>query len=228
VTGELEAVETSKLGPPPIEEMWDFKIAFLAPRGAGEGGEPVLGFDTTELDRKLEQKEAEAAEARSKIAQAPRGCRAGAPPDALREAEAEARLKKAQLKVEVPAELAASRDLTASRLELEEARKEIDFLREKIAAARRAEEIALAALEEQRAGAERRVREIREAITSMKVTAPRDGTVVYVSNWRDEKKKVGDTVWRRDKVLEIPDLRRMEAKAEVDEADAGRIVSGRS
>lgn len=227
VTGELEAVDTSKLGPPAIDDQWDYKISFLAPEGAQvSAGSPVIGFDTSELERKLEQKEAEADEARKKIDKRRADADMARRQDELRTAEAEARLRKARLKVDVPEELSASRDLTKSRLELEEAEREIAFLSEKVAAARKAEQVALAALEKQRDGAERRVREIREAIASMSVTAPRDGTVVYVSNWRDEKKKVGDTVWRREKAVEIPDLRRMRAKAEVDEADAGRIAEG--
>src|SRR4029077_18548374 len=55
---------------------------------------------------------------------------------------------------------------------------------------------------------------------------PRAGTVVYVSSRRSEKKKVGDTVWKSDKVVEIPDLHRMRADAEVDEDDSGRIAVG--
>jgi multidrug efflux pump subunit AcrA (membrane-fusion protein) len=38
--------------------------------------------------------------------------------------------------------------------------------------------------------------------------------------------KVGDDVWQARKVLEIPDLTRMEAEGFVDEADAGRLAVG--
>jgi len=60
----------------------------------------------------------------------------------------------------------------------------------------------------------------------MTVRAPRAGTVIYKSNWRGEKKKIGDSTWRGEKVIEIPDLRRMQAFGEINEADAGRITEG--
>jgi HlyD family secretion protein len=47
--------------------------------------------------------------------------------------------------------------------------------------------------------------------------------VVYVTNWRGDKKKVGDTCWRAERVIEIPDLTRMKAGGEVDEVDAGKV-----
>ncbi len=52
------------------------------------------------------------------------------------------------------------------------------------------------------------VEETQEKIRKMTVRAPRDGTVVYLTSWRDEKKKVGDTCSRCERVLEIPDLAR--------------------
>ena len=34
VTGELAAVHAAELGAPPVRDMWDFKISFLAPESA--------------------------------------------------------------------------------------------------------------------------------------------------------------------------------------------------
>ena len=62
----------------------------------------------------------------------------------------------------------------------------------------------------------------------MTVPAPRDGTVIYLSDPRREreKKKIGDSAWRGEKILEIPNLRLMRAEGEIDEADAGRVAVG--
>ncbi len=62
----------------------------------------------------------------------------------------------------------------------------------------------------------------------MQRTAPRDGIVIHVANWRNEKKKVGDSCWVAERVIEIPDLSRMEADGEVEEAEAGRIREGQT
>jgi HlyD family secretion protein len=227
VTGELRAKETAALGPPAIEDLWEFKIAMLAPEGSqARKGQPVLAFDASELDRKLQQKIAEADEAKGKIDKRRADAELARARDALQLAEAEAKARKARLQVDVPAGLQADRALFNARLELEEAEREIGYVKARTDAARRADEIALAALENQRAAAERRVREIRESIEAMTVKAPRDGTVVYVSNWRDEKKKVGDSVYKTERVIEIPDLGSLAASGNIDEADAGRLRPG--
>ena len=60
----------------------------------------------------------------------------------------------------------------------------------------------------------------------MTVKAPQDGIVVYRTNWRDEKKKVGDSMWFGETVLAMPDLTEMRAEAFVDEADGGAVAAG--
>jgi multidrug efflux pump subunit AcrA (membrane-fusion protein) len=91
---------------------------------------------------------------------------------------------------------------------------------------RRADEVTLSALRSRKAAADRRVSEIVESIEAMNVKAPRPGTVVYATSWRDEKKKVGDSAWRGERILEIPDLTAMRGEGEVDESDAGKIAVG--
>jgi hypothetical protein len=86
----------------------------------------------------------------------------------------------------------------------------------------------LASFRERRDRAAARVSEIEQAIGRMSVKATRDGTVIYVTNWREEKKKVGDSCWRGESVVEIPDLSRMKALGEVDEADAGKVAIGQT
>ncbi len=54
VTGTLDAVESVQLGPPQLPNQWDFKISFMAPEGTEiQQGQPVLGFDTSELENTL-------------------------------------------------------------------------------------------------------------------------------------------------------------------------------
>lgn len=229
ISGTLKAVDAQSVGPPQINDLWDYKIAKLAPEGSEvKTGDPVLGFDTTELERRLEEKRAEADAAQKEIEKREIDLEIKRRDDDLRLAEAEARKRKAQLKVEVPESLAQEKELATQRIELALAAAEIEHLRAKTDADREAAEADLASFRERRDRARQRVHEIEAAIESMTIKAPRDGTVVYVSNWREEKKKVGDSCWRGEKVLEIPDLNRMEAEGEVDEADAGRIAEGQT
>src|SRR6202040_3347468 len=60
VTGTLAALQSESFGPPQVGDVWDFKISMLAPEGSDvKKGRPVLGFDTTELQRRFEEKSAE-------------------------------------------------------------------------------------------------------------------------------------------------------------------------
>ena len=227
VTGTLAAVHSDPVGPPQVPDVFDFKISMMAPEGKDvKAGEPVLGFDTTDLTRKLQEKQAGSESAGKRIEKEEKDAEIAKRNDELRLAEAESRARKARLELDVPEELVKSQQLRESRLALADAEREVAFLNEKLAAERRATEVALASLRGEKAGADARVREIQSAIDAMTVKASRSATVVYSSNWRDEKKKVGDSSWRGERIMELPDLSAMKALGEVDESDAGKIAVG--
>lgn len=228
VTGTLSAVQSVLIGPPQVSEVWDYKIAFLAPEGAPvRQGQPVVGFDTSELEQTLAQKMAERDSADQELEKLRVNLEKSREEDELRLAEAEARHRRAALKVKVPAELVARNELAQSRADLELAEREIKYLKDRLRLEKSTAQAQIAALVSRRDRAAARVRETEEAIARMTVTAPRDGTVIYSSQGgRGEKKKIGDSVWRGQSVLEIPDLSRMRAEGEIDEADAGRVAVG--
>jgi HlyD family secretion protein len=60
----------------------------------------------------------------------------------------------------------------------------------------------------------------------MTVSAPRDGTVIYATDWEGNKKKIGDSCWRGMDVLELPDLSSLMGAGFVAEADAGQVRTG--
>ncbi len=227
VAGTLASVQAVEIGPPQLSELWDFKIAFLAPEGTQvQPGQPVIGFDTSELQRQLLDKRAERDSAQKELEKKQTDAEIARRDRELELAEAEGRLRKAALKVDVPPELVASKELAKSREDLELARREVAYLKDRLrleAVQAGSETAALARKRDRAAG---RVQEMDDAVRSMMVAAPRAGTVVYVATDNGEKKKVGDSTWRGQSVLELPDLRRMEADGEVDEADAGRVAVG--
>src|SRR6478752_5423674 len=56
VSGTLAAIDSSVLGPPQIPDTWEFKVSMMAPEGSDvKKGTPVLGFDVSELRRRLDQ-----------------------------------------------------------------------------------------------------------------------------------------------------------------------------
>jgi len=228
LTGSLKAKDSSYLGPPQVVDLWDYKITRLAPEGVDvQLGTPVLSFDTSELERRLEEKTAEADSARTEIDKRETDLESQRRDDALKLAEAEARARKARLKLDVPPELAKAVELAEARLDLALAEREMDFLHTHIEAAGRTAAAEIRALKDKHDRALGLVEELKDSIARMSVTSPRPGTVIYVAGRRGgEKKKVGDSCWLGETVLEIPDLRSMRAEGEVAEADAGKVARG--
>jgi multidrug efflux pump subunit AcrA (membrane-fusion protein) len=227
VTGSLEAVESVRLGPPAVPDTWDFKISFMAPEGvAVQPGMPVVGFDTSQLEQRLAEKMAEADGAQKELEKRQTHLEIQRRDRELELAEAEARRRKAALKVEVPRELLSAHELETARRDLDLAEREIVYLRErlKLEAAEAAGETGGLARQRDRALA--RVSEMEAAIESLTVKASKAGTLVYAGGMQGEKKKVGDSDWRGQSVVEIPDLGKLRAIGEIDEADAGRVAVG--
>ncbi|HEV3456507.1 MAG TPA: efflux RND transporter periplasmic adaptor subunit [Thermoanaerobaculia bacterium] len=229
VSGALAAEEAARLGPPPATDLWDFKIVFMAPEGTTvRRGQPVLAFDTSTLEKTLRDKEAERDSAQKQLEKASADLALARSDGELHLAEAAADRRRAELAVAVPPELKSRNELASARADLELAARKTEYQRHRLQLTATAAAAQLRSLTERRDRAAARVAEVRAAIARMHVAAPRDGTVVYLPNPRGEKKQVGDSCWRREQVMEIPDLGRLRADGEIDEADAGRVAAGQT
>jgi HlyD family secretion protein len=227
VTGTLAAVNSSILGPPQIADTWEFKISMLAPEGTDvKMGRPVLAFDTTDLQRRLDQYRALAEQAAKEIEKKRADLSLHRESDRLALAEAEARMRKTKLKLDRPNDIVSIREEKEVQLDYDTAKEEVTSIRARLAAFERAATAEILLLESKRAQAESVVHQSEAGIKAMTVVAPRDGTVVYITDWKGDKRKVGDSCWRGQRVVEIPDLNAMKAKGEVDEVDAGKIAVG--
>jgi multidrug resistance efflux pump len=227
VTGELESMSSSSLGPPPTPDMWEFKISMLMPEGTDvKHGQPVLAFDTSDLRRRLDEFRAEADSAAKEVEKTRADLQVAQKDEQLKLDDAEARMRKADLKLEAPPELVGRNERKQTEIERESLTKEIKLRRSKLAQMKTSADEKLQLLESKLTSARTRVSSIEQSIARLTVPAPRDGTVVYCINWRNEKKKVGDSTWAGERVVEIPDLTRMSARGEVDESDAGRVFVG--
>jgi HlyD family secretion protein len=227
VEGTLVATDASAFGPPVVRGLWDFKLSFLAEEGIDvRKGERIGAFDASQLQKQLEERGAELDSANKELEKKRNEIEKRQRDDAMRLTEAEARLDKARLKLERPAEFVARRETLELELDAELANEEVHYLSERRLSLDTSDRIALAMLEEKHQRASARVNELTQAISRMTLVAPRDGTVVHVANRRGEKKRVGDSVWQREKVVAVPDLDHMTARGYVDEAEAGAIEVG--
>jgi HlyD family secretion protein len=227
VVGTLASVESDSFGPPQLNDMWDFKISMMAPEGSDvKKGRPVLGFDTTELQRRLDEKQAESDQALKEIEKKRADLSLRTKDERLKLAEAEARMRKTSLKLEAPDDIVGINERKQVELDYALAKRETAAIRARIHALENAANAEILLVQSKQRQAAAIVAQTQDGIRQMTIIAPRDGTVVYVSNQRSEKKKVGDTCWRRERAIEIPNLNKMMGSGEVDEVDAGRVTSG--
>jgi HlyD family secretion protein len=227
VVGTLASSASDTLGPPPVDDMWNFKISRMAREGSEvKKGQPVLSFDTTDLSRQLEEKTAEADEARKQIEKETNDLALQTKDERLRLAEAEASLRKAALKLESPPDLVGVAERKTAEIDHAIAKREATAVRARLGALERAARARITLLESKRGEAEAFVARTQLALQAMNVVATRDGTIVYTTSRNGEKRKEGDNVWKADRIIEIPDLNQMKAEGEVDEVDAGRVTVG--
>lgn len=224
VGGALQAVDSTDIKPPSVE-IWNFKISNLAPDGIDvKQGHPVVEFDTSELARELETYLNEVEAARKKLDKKRDDMALARREEELSVANAEAALRKASLKSQQPDDLVASVQLKALQLDQRAAELALELTKTKAAQAKRSDEAELASLREKLNYATLRADQLQKNIEKMVVKAPRAGTIVYPTSWRGEKKKVGDSTWRMEVVLQVVGLDKMIGKGEVDEIEMARVA----
>lgn len=225
VSGTITAVESETVTPPPVPDTWNFQIAMMAPEGEEiEKGAPVLGFDTTELQRRLDEKIAERDAAAVQLELKISAMQVAREDERLSLAEAEAEVRKAKVKADAPPGITAMIDLEKARHDLELAEAKVGHLGRKSRSAAQRDAAEVAAWRSKRDRAESRVKHLQAAMQQMIVAAPRSGTIVYPTDWEGRKKKVGDTAWRAESLLQIVSLGRMMAAGEIDEVDIARVA----
>ena len=225
--GDLDAVRSSLIGPIALPNLWQYKIAFMAGESAFvKKGETILSFDTSNLQMELQKRQVDHEVAVKSLEKRKTDLEIELRDLVLQLAEAESRLKRAGLKADRPAELAEALELKIARLDRELAEKEVVALRARLEGARGSAEADIEGFAGRRDRAAERIRELNESIAKMTITAPQEGIIIYEVSREGQKKKVGDTAWMAEKILKLPDLSEMMGRAEVDEADAGRLASG--
>ncbi len=227
VTGAMKAVDSTPIKPPPIGDHWEFKIAEMAPEGTDlKQGDPVVSFDASEMMRELQEMQNEAEAAARALEKQRADGQMAVKDQQLAIAEAKAALDKAALKTDQPDELTAVLDSKLNRLDHKLAAVDFDRARAAFDQGRKHDTAAVARLSQNLAYYQGKVREVQENIARMNVTSPREGTVIYPISWRGEKKKVGDSAWRMETVLEVAALDHMVGDGEIDEVDSSKVKSG--
>jgi hypothetical protein len=227
VNGELAAVDSLDIKPPALYDTWDFKIASLTAEGTEvKAGDALVGFDPSEQMRKLETLRNDADAAKKKLEKKRDDAALARRDEQLAIAQAEAALRKASLKTSSEKDLVASVDQKVIELDEQVAKLALEQAKNKSDRAKKSDTAEIASLADHHEYLVSRVRELETSSAKMAVKAPRAGTVIYPSNWRGEKKKVGDSAWRMEAVIQIVGLGKMVGNGEIDEIDMARVAVG--
>ncbi len=227
--GELDAVNARMVTRPRIRGSRG-QIVELVPEGTEvEAGDFLIQFDTSDIDRQIEEREQSLQEARMELERQRADAEA-------RRTELVASYQK-QLYAHEHKKIALERmayeaEVRRRMVELELKQSELSLIeaREQISAD---STIALAEITR----AERRVEQAESDLEESRhnrelhtMTAPVAGLVVYKNMWRPggspTKIRVGDAPWSGMDLIQLPDLSRMQVLTKVGEVDVDRVEAG--
>lgn len=227
VTGELQSGNSRFYGPPTIQNIWNYTIAFMAPDGEiVEAGKPILRFDAQELMSKLREKNNALNEKQKELDKARIVARETLADLGLQVEQAKADLDKARLKADIPANLLAARDYRENQLLLEQAELQYALKRAELDKENDVQDTEVRILEREVDVLEVEAGRLQASISKMTISAPGAGVVIHVRDRRNNKMAVGDNVWRGRRVIEFPDLGQLEAHVEIPERESARIQLG--
>ena len=224
--GSLKAVKATPILVPP-ESGRQQKVAFLAKDGAFlKAGETVVEFDPYDAEREAADGNADLTAAQAKIEKARAEGTKNVAALGLDKDVAKEQLDGAETFRLTDESLYSRHQIIESQLDRDLFKAKADVAERKLAASGRMSSAERALGEIDAGKARLKVQIAEKGLRSLRIQAPHDGLLVLERNWRGEVPSVGDTLWPGQKVAEMPDLTKLEAKVFVLEADARRSQGG--
>jgi multidrug efflux pump subunit AcrA (membrane-fusion protein) len=224
--GSLKAVKATPILVPP-ESGRQQKVAFLAKDGAFvKAGETVVEFDPYDAEREAADGQSDLDAARAKIDKASAEGGKNQAALGLDRDVAQEQLDRAETYKLTDEKLFSRHQIIESQLDKELFQARADVAQRKLAASGKLSSTERALGEIDASKAQLKVTIAEKGLRSLKIQAPHDGLLMLERNWRGEMPSVGDTLWPGQKVAEVPDLARLEARVFVLEADGAGLKVG--
>lgn len=227
-TGLLRATSVQNFGAPPaFSSYWQFQIVNLVAEGKQvKSNDPLITFDGQKIRDDLQRFQNELDQANKELEKTRTQIDLERQELQSRLAAAENNYEKLKLKQARDPQFDAPNKVEEDRLAFEQARREVEALKERIEWHRKSSEATYQIIASKKTRAENRVNDIKKGMERFQAKADRDGVVIYKSKWNGDKYRVGENVWSGQSILEIPDLNTIIAEAFVPEVDIGKIKSG--
>jgi multidrug efflux pump subunit AcrA (membrane-fusion protein) len=221
--GTLRAVRATPIVAPP-ESGRQQKIAAFARDGTIlKEGDLVVEFDPYDAQREAADGQADLAAAAAKIEKSKAEAGKTARSLSLDRDVAKDALGRAEEFQLTDEDLFSRNEIIESRLDKSLFTRKTDVASRKITTSRHLSD-ADRQLGEIEAGKARfKLTTAEKSLRALRILAPHDGLLILEKNWRGETAFVGDSVWPGQKLAEIPDLSRLEARVFVLETDAAGL-----
>jgi HlyD family secretion protein len=225
--GSLEAERATEIGPPYVDGLWDFKVIRLIPEGSEvKEGDLLIEFDEEGVTRRIGEQRASIERAQEEIRRRRLEKNVQLSDLRIRAEEARVNLERAKNKASVDPQLTSMQDYRQIQIQLEMATNEAFRVQEKLKATTKMYDAQIAALQSSLKTAEERMKRLEVQQTALRVTAPIPGIVIYQRNRDGEKKAIGQSAWREEVIMQIPDLSSLRMAAMVQETDSGEVRPG--
>jgi len=226
-SGTLAAERAVAIGPPPVRRIWRFKINSLAPEGTDiEPGDMLVSFDPSEVHKRLREDQANLEKVEEELTKTEASEGLKLKDLELQLEDARVQEEKTRNKLIQAREFESNLQVMEAQFEAELAKTRVGILDKKLASVRKDSELQLQILKDKQKLRQRRIQENEEALEAMTVEAKISGVVIYKTDWRNEKVRVGSEVYRMQQIMLLPDLDTLVIHGQVAEVDAGKLTLG--
>jgi len=222
VPGELKAIQSVKISVP-MEIRSNLQIVEMVPEGwEVEEGDMLIRFDTAELENKILDEEEQLATEYQELE------------ELIEQLQSDSIQRDAQMEIQELTFIQKELQFLRAEFEPENTKRlmEIDMQKAELQLARqridheRAKKNSKDRLDRELNDIQRTldsIEEIYQQIDRSVIYAPSSGLVVYKENRESVKVKVGDEVYRRQELMELPDLSEILISTAVNEVDVSKV-----
>lgn len=228
-SGEISAAHSINISAPRVRT--NLQIVKLVDEGTVvDSGDFLLQFDVNELQKAIEDRQSELEIAQANLDKSRASMEANMAQLISSLENSEASYQLAQLRLE---QMAFEADVKVQEEKLRLRQAEISYTqsKSKIESQKKMDAAELTTLDLKIKQAKAELEKSKTQLEQLTVTAPAPGLVVYQKIWKGsgmEKIKIGDTPWRGQSLIQLPDLSKMQVISEISEVEIGQIEKAQS
>ncbi len=228
-TGEVKAANSINISAPRVRT--NLQIVKIVSEGTiVDSGDFLLQFDTNDIQKTIDDKQSELEIAQANLEKSIASMEANMAQMKSSLENTLASYELAKLRLEQMA-FEADVKVQEERLRFKQAEINLEQTKAKIESQKKMDAAELTTLNLKIQQAEADLDNYQDQFRRLTRTAPAPGLVVYQKIWKGsemEKIKVGDTPWRGQSLIQLPDLSKMQVATEISEVDIGKMEKGQT